>query len=146
MATSPTGSALSDFEQLEIVRAELKVREPELAEVERRIHDVDAEARRREFLRGLAPYYADLGPGEGEAEMAGLERSQALLAAALEVLRRLVPELEARIAGGGGAVRPRTGAPRPLTPPAGPSRPGAGPGRTGDSFESFRHRRMSGET
>ena len=99
MALPPIQIQLSKFEQLEIVRAEIELREKELKQTEKSIREVLFEVERQRYLQTIHPIFSQLPPPEQAANLPQLHANREALAAAIEAMQAAVKALEGATAG-----------------------------------------------
>jgi hypothetical protein len=134
----PIRVELTDFLKLELLRDEEESLAEELTAVEKQIRELWIKALEREYLKSLAPYYAQRsaeGDEGGRAEQ--LEHQRALIHQALEIVRAQHAQFEETL----GASAAGPGA-------RGPARRGAqtagGKRSRFDSFDDFRQKQDQG--
>lgn len=115
---------LTNFQKLEILREEIEARRKDLAEIERRIREIELAEARRAFLVSVAPFYGKAPETEGIKGLRALEAKREELAAVVRTVEKLLKDFEG--AAGGGAPKP--------------ARPAAGRRKFG-SFDDFRRNR-----
>jgi hypothetical protein len=90
---------LSKFEHLEIIRAEIEVRETELKTVEKQIRDCMFELERQRFLQTLHPIYQQMTKPEMAAQLPQLNATREAVAGAIQSMQASLAALEAETAG-----------------------------------------------
>lgn len=142
MASPPIAVTLSKFEQLEILRAEIELRESELKGVEKQIRDCLFELERQRFLQTIHPVFSQLAPPEQSAHLPQLNANREMLADAIRSMQAVMTQLESETAGLSAPPSRNPGLQRPGAPaPAA----GAAPRRAKfDSFEDFRAAKPGG--
>ncbi len=141
MASPPIAITLSKFEQLEILRAEIELREGELKQVEKQIRDCMFELERQRFLQTIHPVFAQLAPPEQAANLPQLHANRETLADAVRTMQAMMTQLESETAGQSAPASRNPGLQRPGAPA-----PAAGAPRRAkfDSFEDFRATKPGG--
>ena len=140
MALPPITVQLSKFEQLEILRGEIELREGELKTAEKQIKDCMFELERQRFLQGVHAVFQQLPPPEHAANLPQLNANRQVLADAIETMQAMMKQLEGETVGQAAPASRNPGM-RP-----GPAQPqGAAPRRAKfDSFDDFRANKQQG--
>jgi len=138
MAAPPIAVQLTKFEQLEILRTEVKEREEELKQNEKQIRSLLYEVERIRYLQTLHPLFQQLRAPAELQQLPQLQQQRELLADALRVLTGAITQLEAETAG----MTPPPSTQRPAAPGAAGA---AGARRRFDSFDDFRANRPAGD-
>lgn len=140
MAPPLVSLKLSKFEQIEILRAEIELRDTELKQVEKQIRAVLFEVERQRFLQTLHSVFQQLTPPEHAAHLPELEANREALFDALAVMQSALKNLETET----------TGQTAPPSRSSGMIRPAGGinaPKRAKfDSFDDFKASKSSGDT
>ena len=136
MALPPIQVQLSKFEQIEILRAEIELREQELRQTEKQIRDLLFESERQKYLRSVHPIFNQLPAPESAAHLPQLNANRDALGEALEAMRSSLAKAEAETAGQTAppSRNPAAGLPRPAQPRA----------ARFDSFDQFRANKSNG--
>jgi hypothetical protein len=124
MALPPIQVSLTKFEQIEILRAEIDLREKELHETDKQIRKIMFENERQKYLQGIHPAFQQLSPPEGMEQLAQLNLNRETLGTACEALRAALGALEAETGG-------------PSAPRAQAASPAAGAASRRPKFDSF---------
>jgi len=95
---------LTDFQKLEILREEAGTLRKDLAELDRRIREIEAAEARRAFLATTSPFYKKAPETEGLKILPTLEAKREELTAAAEVVEKLLAGFEGAA---GGAAAPQ---------------------------------------
>lgn len=147
MGLPPIQVQLSKFEQLEILRQEIELRDEELKQTEKFIRTVMWEIERQKYLQTIHPLFQQLQPPQEAASLSQYTANRDALGQAIEALKVQLQVLEAETrgqavpAGLRASMPPRPAAPG--APGAGAAAPGA-PKRRFDSFDDFRTQRPGG--
>ena len=133
MAEDKISYALSAFEKVEIVRAEIEELEEALKEAEAKVRGILFEVERLKFLASVSKPYTKSEAPEGYTDLADLEAKRAEIAEKLAALKAVQPKVEAEATGAtAGASAP---------PPAGSKAARPGSQRRGfQSFDEFRRK------
>ena len=94
---------LTDFQKLEILREEAGTLRKDLAEVDRRIREIEMAEARRAFLATTSPFYKKAPEAEGLKILPTLEAKREELTAAAGAVEKLLAGFEG--AAGGGAPK-----------------------------------------
>jgi len=147
MALPPIQVQLSPFEQLEILRQEVGLREEEFKETEKYIRQLQFEVERQNYLKSIHPLFQQLQAPAEAANMPQLLANREALAVAIDTMKAALAALEA--ATKGKAVPPGARTALPGRPGA-PQVPGV-PGLAGvpkrakfESFDDFRIQKPPG--
>ena len=139
---------LSPWEQIEILRQEIELRENELKETEKYIRTILWEVERQRYLQSIHPLFQQLQPPAEAGNLTQLQANREALGAAIEVMQAGLSALEDATRGkaappGVRGVPSRPGAPQA---PGAPGAPGAGQAKRArfDSFDDFRTQRPPG--
>lgn len=147
MGLPPIQVQLSKFEQLEILRQEIELRDEELKQTEKFIRTVLWEMERQKYLQTIHPLFQQLQPPQESGNLTQYLANREALGQAIEALKIQLQVLEAETrgqavpAGLRASMPPRPAAPG--VPGAGAAAPGA-PKRRFDSFDDFRTQRPGG--
>ncbi|MBI3828105.1 MAG: hypothetical protein HY291_01220 [Planctomycetes bacterium] len=148
MGLPPIQVQLSKFEQLEILRQEIELREEEFKQTEKYIRTIMWEVERQKYLQSIHPLFQQLQPPAEAASLVQFTANREALQSAIDVMKLQLQALEAETRGQ--AVPPglRASMPqRPGAPSAAASAAGGIPGaakRKFDSFDDFRTQRPGG--
>jgi hypothetical protein len=138
MALPPISVQLSKFEQLEILRGEIELREGELKHVDKQIKDCMFELERQRFLQGIHAVFQQLPPPEHAATLPQLNANRQVLADAIEAMLAMQKQLEAETSGQAAPPSRNPGL-RPGPAAAQPAGGAGAPRRAKfDSFDDFR--------
>lgn len=133
MALEPINIQLSKFEQIEVLRQEIELREEELKETEKSIRVVLWEFERIKYLSTVHPLFKQLPQPAEAASLPQLQANREALGQAIEALKTALATLENETKG----MQP---------PPTRAGLPGAAaaPRKKFDSFDDFRSRNPGG--
>jgi hypothetical protein len=142
MALPPIQLQLSKFEQIEILRAEIELREGELKQVEKQIRDTVYEIERQKYLQSVHPIFNQLPPPEQVNNLPQFNANRDALAEAILAMQTTLAALESETAGQAAPPSRAPGVNRPGTNPAA----AAGVPRRAkfDSFDDFRANKTGG--
>ena len=110
MSPDSMSVALTTFEKLEILRAELKEREQEIQKVERDLNAALRSLATYRYLKSIAPYYANKPAPPEATAVPELEKRRQSLVQVVQAIRAEMPALES--AAVRGQAPPRAEAPR----------------------------------
>jgi hypothetical protein len=140
MALPPIAIQLSKFEQIEILRAEIELREGELKLVEKHIRDCMFELERQRYLQTIHPVFQQLPPPEQAANLPQLHANRETLSDAVQAMQATMQALEGETAGQSAPPSRNPGLQRP-----GAAAPAGAPRRAKfDSFEDFKANKSGG--
>jgi hypothetical protein len=144
MALPPIHLQLSKFEQIEILRAEIELREGELKQAEKQIRDTLYELERQRYLQSVHPIFSQLPPPEQAANLTQFNANREALGEAIQAMQTTLGALEAETAGQVAPPSRGLNTPRPGTAPG--TGAGALPPRRPkfDSFDDFRANKGGG--
>ena len=148
MALPPISIQLSKFEQLEILRSEIELREGELKQVEKQIKECMWEVERQKFLQAIHPVFQQLAPPDTASTLPQLNANRDVLADAVAVMQERLARVESETAGQAAPPSRNPGLrPGPGAPAAGAAAAGAAPRRAKfDNFDDFRANKSGGAT
>ena len=138
MAATPIQIQLTKFEQIEILRAEIDLREQELKRTEKQIRDTLFEVERQKYLQTVHPIFTQLPAPAGLAQLSQFSDNRDALMQALETMQAALTALEAETIGQ--TAPPSRGLGKPS--PAGAA--GAARRPKFDSFDDFRASKSNG--
>lgn len=90
---------MTDFEKLEILREEAEARRKDLAEVERRVREIETGEARRAFLASVSPFYRKAPETEGLKGLRALEAKRDELAGVVKTVEKLLADFEGAAGG-----------------------------------------------
>ena len=98
---------LSTFEKLQILRAELKVREAEFKEVERELRAAMQTLAQHRYLKSVSTFYTGQAAPAEAARVPELDKRRQALFQVIAALRSEIPRLESAAVAGSPAPPPR---------------------------------------
>ena len=148
MSLPPIQIHLSKFEQIEILRSEIELREHELKQTEKSIREVLFEQERQKYLQTIHPIFAQLPEPPHAENMPQMLANREALGAALLVMQEALNALETETAGQAAPPSRNPGLPRAgAAGSAGAAAGSAVPRRAKfDSFDDFKANRTSGQS
>lgn len=148
MALPPIQVQLSKFEQIEILRQEIELREEEFKQTEKYIRTIMWEVERQKYLQSIHPLFQQLQPPAEAASLVQFAANREALQSAIDVMKAQLLALEAETRGQAAPAGLRASMPqRPGAPGAAAGAAGGIPGapkRKFDNFDDFRTQRPGG--
>jgi len=146
MALPPIQIQLSKFEQLEILRSEIELREGELKQTEKSIREVLFEQERQKYLQTIHPIFSQLPPPQHAATLPQLHANREALGEAIVVMQTAFQALEAETHGQNAPPSRNPSVLRSAAGASGAAAPAAGAPRRAkfDSFDDFRANKTGG--
>ncbi|HYF48928.1 MAG TPA: hypothetical protein VEJ63_05965 [Planctomycetota bacterium] len=99
MALPPIQIQLSKFEQIEILRQEIELREGELKQTEKSIREVLFELERQRYLQTIHPIFGQLPQPQQAATLPQLQANREALADAITTMQTALTALESETHG-----------------------------------------------